>query len=115
MAEDWKDILKALNPGLADNPEIIDYAEETPESNKKEALQTTPLTIIRDTKGRKGKVAVIIEGFTIPNAEIEDIAKQLKNKLGCGGSVRDGEILIQGDKLKEVREKLLEMGFKIKG
>lgn len=50
-------------------------------------------------------------GFTLPDEEVEGVARQLKTRLGCGGSARGGEILIQGDKRREVAEALSALGF----
>lgn len=67
--------------------------------------------MLLDKKGRKGKAATIVAGFTLPDEEVEGVARQLKTRLGCGGSARGGEILIQGDKRREVAEALSALGF----
>ncbi len=67
--------------------------------------------MLLDKKGRKGKAATIVAGFTLPDDEVEGVARQLKTRLGCGGSARGGEILIQGDKRREVAEALSALGF----
>ena len=51
--------------------------------------------IRREVKGRKGKTVTTISGIQANN--INELAKQLKQKCGTGGSVKDGIILIQGD------------------
>lgn len=113
MKEDWKDALSALRGNL--NPAADDETPDTSEENSKEnKLQTTPLTVITDKKGRNGKTATIIEGFSISQGEVEEIARKLKQKLGVGGSVRTGEILIQGDYKVKVKEYLISLNFKVK-
>lgn len=83
-------------------------------------LGTTPkihpdqLRITIDRKGRKGKTATIIDGFTCSDAEIADIASKLKTSLGTGGSARGGEILIQGDVAEKLRPLLVKMGYRVK-
>ena len=67
-----------------------------------------------DRKGRNGKIATIIEGFIVSQQEVENIARELKQKLGVGGSVRQGEILIQGDHKNVVQKFLESKNFKIK-
>ena len=108
--EDWKDKLAALN--------VPEAAEEEPEApsapQEKPAGQTEPLRLILDRKGRKGKVATIVEGFEIPDEEVDEIASMLKRKIGTGGSSRDGEILLQGDWRDKAAELLQAAGFKTK-
>ena len=65
-----------------------------------------------DKKGRKGKAATIVCGFTCPDSEVDTMAARLKQRLGVGGSSRGGEILIQGDKRREVLDALTAMGYK---
>ena len=110
---DWKNTLSNLRDSL--NEDYPDSGEEILIEEKKESDQSsqkTPLLILTDKKGRKGKIATIIEGFTIPQNEVEDIARKLKQKLGTGGSVREGEILIQGDYKEKVKKILEELSFK---
>ena len=51
----------------------------------------------RETKGRKGRGVTVITGLPLSDEEIDDLAKHLKKRCGSGGTVRDGEIEIQGD------------------
>ena len=111
MNNDWKDALSALR-GSLDEPE----EPQTPETEEKESAgQKGKLTVVTDRKGRNGKTATIIEGFTIPQNEVEKLAKLLKQKLGVGGSVREGEILIQGDHKEKVKKFLKEHQFSTNG
>ena len=110
---DWKDALSSLR-GSLDDPEPDDLREESEEEKPVAKSQASSVTVLIDRKGRNGKTATIIEGFTIPDEQIEDIARQLKQKLGVGGSVRAGEILIQGDHREKVIDFLNKMNFKTK-
>ena len=112
MNNDWKDALSALR-GSLDEPKE-DKREIFIEEAKSKYLQPTPLTVVTDRKGRNGKTATIIEGFTIQQEEVEDYARKLKQKLGVGGSVRDGEILIQGDYKEQIKNLLQQFGFRTK-
>ena len=56
-----------------------------------------------DSKQRKGKTVTLVQGFVGTEEDLKELAKLLKNKCGVGGSVKDGEIIIQG----EVKEKIL--------
>lgn len=97
-------------PG-ADAPETSVGGEDDA-SRPKCAADT--LRVILDKKGRKGKVATIIEGFTIPDDEVAEISSELKRKIGTGGSARGGEILLQGDWREKASSLLREKGFKVK-
>lgn len=113
MSNDWKDALSALRGNLEEpKEEPINQEKETKEEKKN--IQTSPITIVTDKKGRNGKIATIIEGFTIDQKEVDNIARRLKQKLGVGGSVREGEILIQGDHKTLVSKFLQSIGFKVK-
>ena len=68
----------------------------------------------REIKGRNGKPATLISGVPLSTGEIENLASELKRRCACGGSVKDGEILIQGDRVKQVMELLKEKGFTVK-
>lgn len=112
MDLDWKDALSNLR-GNFDEPAEAE-SESKDEGNQDDRAQKTPVTIVIDKKGRKGKVATIIEGFTISIDQVEEVAKKLKQKLGVGGSVREGEILIQGEHKEKVKKLLQELHFKVK-
>lgn len=70
------------------------------------------LRIRLETKHRAGKKASIVSGFQGSNSELEILAKQLKTKLGVGGTVKDGEIIIQGDYVAKLKDLLIQLGFK---
>lgn len=112
MPADWKDMLSSLR-GQVKEPE---NEEVTPveEIQETSSQQKTPIMIITDKKGRNGKIATIIEGFTIPQDEVEKIARELKGKLGVGGSTRPGEILVQGDHIEKIAAFLKQKNFKIR-
>ncbi len=70
------------------------------------------LIIRLETKQRGGKKATLVSGFVGRTEDLETLAKQLKNHCGTGGSVVDGEILIQGEQIKKVKEFLVAKGYK---
>ncbi len=71
-----------------------------------------PLRVILETKHRAGKTVTIIYGFVGKIADMENIGKALKNHCGTGGSVKDGEIIIQGDHRQKVFQYLKLKGYK---
>ena len=107
MAQDWHDSLKAL---LGDQPVENEPASaaEAPVAE----VERARLDIVTERKGRGGKVATIVTGFTVSDQAVADIAAQLRRKLGTGGSARGGEILIQGDRSADVARALSAMGLK---
>lgn len=109
---DWKDMLGRMKSNLGEDCNEDDPVDDTTQEAAPE--YTDSLRILLDRKGRKGKDATIVEGFTLADAEVAAIASRLKQRLGCGGSARGGEILIQGDKRNPVADALRAMGFKCK-
>lgn len=59
---------------------------------------------------RYGKKATLISGFD-RTVDLKSIAKSLKEKMACGGTVKDNTIELQGDHKKNVRQALVELGF----
>ena len=54
-------------------------------------------------KGRAGKTVTIIKGFKGPNEGLKELSQSIKQKFSVGGSIKDGEIIIQGN----IREKII--------
>src|SRR5215510_16195379 len=68
--------------------------------------------IIRQTAGRGGKTVTVVANFVgIGLPEKEKLAKEMQKACGCGGTVKDGKIEIQGDKREEVARILTKAGF----
>ena len=79
------------------------------------ALQgNTPVRVGRERKGRGGKTVSIITGIMSREAGRQALLKLLKNKLGTGGTLEDGNIIIQGDHRERIVEILNELGYKAK-
>lgn len=68
----------------------------------------------REVKGRRGKTVTTVTGVPVSATELLNIAAQLKKKCGTGGSVKDGIIVIQGDKTATVITELQKLNFTVK-
>ncbi|MGV8144399.1 MAG: stress response translation initiation inhibitor YciH [Methanothermobacter sp.] len=60
---------------------------------------------------RFGKLMTIIEGIDEHDIDIRELTKELKNKCACGGTAKNGQIELQGDHKRRVKEVLADMGF----
>lgn len=69
------------------------------------------LTVRIDAKHRGGKIVTLIEGFYGSTDDLEKLGKQLKSYCGTGGSVKNNEILIQGDNREKVLQWLHKNGY----
>jgi len=70
--------------------------------------------IMRQTKGRKGKGVCLITGLALQDADLEKLAKQLKQRCGAGGTVKERVIEIQGDHRETLLEELTKLGYTVK-
>jgi translation initiation factor 1 len=71
-------------------------------------------TVRLDRKGRGGKSVTVIEGLRMPQEEREALLKQLKAKLGTGGTVKDTCLEIQGDHCDALMAALEKLGYPTK-
>ena len=128
---DWKSALAAL--GATEEPN--DNKEKTEIDRKKrigvvystnsdyeysddsqEEAETLPknqqkLRLNMERAGRGGKTVTLVKGFVGSDKDINALCKLLKQKCGVGGSVKDGEIIIQGDHRQRLVEILKKEGF----
>ncbi len=95
------------------NPDFV-YREENGEEPETLAPQLQMLHVHIDKKQRAGKEVTLITHFVGKTEDLEKLGKVLKAKCGVGGSVKDGEILIQGNFRDRVMGLLHDLGYKTK-
>ena len=107
---------KKIKPDLhgfvySTNPDFSFQSEENDEAETLQAAQQK-LKIKLETKHRAGKAVTLVENFIGTSDDLEELGKKLKNFCGTGGSVKDGEIIIQGDQWDKVLQWLLKNNYK---
>lgn len=102
-----------LNIVYSTNPDFQFQFEE------EETIDTLPknqqkLYVSIDRKQRAGKEVTLIEGFIGLEEDLKELGKLLKSKCGVGGSVKDNEILIQGNFKEKIFDLLVKEGYSVK-
>lgn len=102
-----------------DNNSRLVYSTDIGRIKEEEQKTTRPagdgiVRIQRQTSGRKGKGVCVISGIDLDDAALAKLAAELKKKCGCGGSVKEGLIEIQGDKRDLIKSLLEAKGMKVK-
>ena len=95
-----KETMASLLEGLS----LGDQEETLPKEDQE-------LRVRIERKGRKGKTVTLITGFVGQTADLEELGKELKAKCGIGGSVKEGEVILQGELVERVVALLREMGY----
>ncbi|MCW3136783.1 MAG: stress response translation initiation inhibitor YciH [Canidatus Methanoxibalbensis ujae] len=81
----------------------------------KEIAKEQQIVRISTVKRRFGKITTIIEGLDGTSTNLKELAKELKAKCACGGTVKEGRIELQGNQKNIVRKVLREMGYTVEG
>lgn len=110
MENDWK---KRLGTVYSTNPDF-EYDKGNSEEESTLPPSQQHLKVSLDKKNRKGKKVSLVEGFTGSGEDLKDLSRVLKTACGVGGSVVEGNILIQGDFRDRLVNLLTEKGYKVK-
>lgn len=116
MTDPLKDLsqLRSLFPDLGDytpGPEENVTPDPSPLISDKEKAQMK-LYVSRDKKHRGGKQVTLVQGHDGPLEEMQMLLSKLKSICSAGGSLKDGELIIQGDHVKKVLDFLVKAGYK---
>jgi translation initiation factor 1 len=106
---------RKIYKSLSDLKQILPESKRSPVTDKSSASghdgKGKSVRVSLDAKGRKGKTVTLISGLQHNPKTMEDIARILKQYCGAGGTVKDGNIEIQGDQLERVIVKLRQMNY----
>ena len=115
---DWKSALSVLaGMGSGNDAEDFETTTEATKGATSDATMTSAqkraqkLRLAMERAGRGGKTVTIVRGFTGSQEELEELCKTLKQKIGVGGSAKEGEIILQGDHRPKVAELLKSLGY----
>ena len=97
-------LVYSTDPNFKMEEESIEDQETLPAAQQK-------LRIVLDKKQRAGKAVTLVTGFIGKESDMEELGKKLKTSCGTGGSVKDSEIIIQGDNRDKVLQWLHKNGY----
>lgn len=104
---------KRINVVYSTNPDF-EFQEEENLEHETISPNKQLLYVSLDRKNRGGKEVSLVEGFVGTEDDLKGLSKLLKNKFGVGGSVKNAEILIQGNFVKKMVIFLTEKGYRVK-
>jgi translation initiation factor 1 len=110
MDNDWKKRLGVVYS----TDENFSFETEHSEQTETPPAHQQNLTVALDKRNRKGKSVTLITGFRGSTDDLEDLGKKLKTSCGVGGSVKENQVLLQGDHRDKVVKLLQTYGFKVK-
>lgn len=104
---DWK---RRLGMVYSTNPDF-NFIEESSDQVSTLPKQQQKLRVSMERAGRGGKTVTLVRGFVGSDEDLTALGRMLKQKCGVGGSVKDGEIVIQGDLRSRIVELLHAEGY----
>ncbi len=106
-SNDWKErlgMVYSTNPNFQYDTGEEEEAETLPKSQQR-------LRVRMEKNSRGGKTVTIVAGFVGTEADLKELGKWLKGRLGVGGSAKDGEVIVQGDFKQRVIDLLKGDGY----
>jgi translation initiation factor 1 len=100
------EIVYSTNPDFVFEDEGSIERETVPPEKQK-------LKILLDKKQRKGKKVTLVKGFSGAENDLKELGKALKSYCGTGGSVKNGEIIIQGDFREKIKKYLESLKYRV--
>ena len=101
---------KRIGVVYSTNPDY-EYSDDRQEEADTRPKNQQKLRLNMERAGRGGKAVTLVKGFVGSDKDINALCKLLKQKCGVGGSVKDGEIIIQGDHRQRLIEILKKEGY----
>lgn len=108
---------------MPERKDKVVYSTETPAKRRTEPPRTPAASLAprqqtariqRERKGRGGKTVTVVSGLQLTPEDLAALAKRLKAVCGSGGTVKDGQIEVQGDHRERIAAELQSQGYKTK-
>ena len=109
-SNDWKD---RLNIVYSTDPDY-QYHREKEEETSTLSPGEQQLRLSLDKRNRNGKSVTLVSGFVGTEEDLKKLAALLKTRCGCGGSAKEGSVIIQGDFREKLAAILRKEGYRIK-
>jgi len=107
---DWKERLNIVYSTNSD----FQYQQDKEIDEETQPPQKQNLIVAIERKNRGGKTVTLVKGFVGKEDDLSELGKKLKTKCGVGGTVKDREIIIQGEFKTRIADLLKEWGYRVK-
>jgi translation initiation factor 1 len=97
-------------PEEVSEPEATAPKDQASKDNSSIDPMGDKLVVRKEKKGHGGKTVTIIDGLDLGGDELEELARELRQAMGCGGRTRDSQVLVSGERQEQVAAWLRERG-----